>query len=414
MDIQIDPPARWRRWLPSALGLAILAALVVMLLRPISPVLSAGSTPNSAVQFGDLQLFSEALGTLQSAEQRLLTAEVGATVIAILQQPGATLTPDSPVLQLDNPQLKLQVQSARHQVAKQQSALQAFAATQQHQLLSQQAEVVRLETEVAASALEFRLHQELAEKGIAARVELRRAEFRLQQQQQLLALEQQKIIQLRQQQQAELAQQQLTLQQHQEELQLLFQQQQQLTVTAGMHGMLQQLDVELGQSVAQGQALARIGSQQLLKAQIQLDHRDADKVTVGTEVLLQTVAGNIRGELSRIEAIVQEGTVNAEVRLPASLPAQLRPAQHVQAKVRLGERKNVTYIRQLPGLTPHQTHRVFLQPANTDQHRAFARELTFGALSNGFLIIEQGASGGEVLWAADPARWPQPEINTDT
>jgi len=402
MDINLPQTKPYRRYMLIIAGISLFGMACYQLLRPNVPSVSLLDYPLTTVQMGDLTLYSDALGELIARQQRLLTAPAHGIVTEIWHRPGAEVAADTVILQLENPELDLRVIAAANNVQKMQAELSAFASQQINQLLEQQGKLAELENQLQQAELELRVNQELTAKGIAARIELQRAELRVSQQQQKLAFEQKKYAQFAQLQQAEQAQKALQLTQLQEEHQSLLLQQQQMQLTAGLNGYLQQLDIELGQSVSSGQALARVGSQHQLSARISLNQRHAEQVVIGSPVLIHTRNGIIEGQISRIEAVVQHGSIAAEVSLPDTLPAGSRPLQPITAKVLLQQKKQALFVAQQPGLRPNSEQTVFVK---TSAKIAEPRQVRFGELSERQLVIEAGLTANEQILAYDNPHW---------
>lgn len=403
MDIQLPERRPWRIYLLAA-GFSLLFCFgLYQLASPAIPAVSLTEHPLVEVQQSDIALYTDALGELFASQQLLLTAPAQGAVIEVLQRPGALVQPDTAVLRLDNPELDLKVQAAASNLKKMQAELSAFHAQQRSELLEQQGYLAELAALLEQAELETNLNMELVERGIAANIELQRAKLRLRQQQQKLDFEQRKFTQFSALQKAELEQKHVQLKQLEEELNLLQKQQYKMLVTAGIAGYLQQLDVELGQSVIKGAALARVGSQQKLSARIYINQRQADQVAVGSSVIIDSRRGLIEGRIHRLEALVENGTVAAEVSLPDDLPAGLRPSLQITASVLLGERSNALYIPQQAGLRPNSSERVFVQGS---AGLAQARQVRFGELSNQQLLIESGLEAGERFIAVPSDLWP--------
>lgn len=81
----------------------------------------------------------------------------------------------------------------------------------------------------------------------------------------------------------------------------------------GIFGSLQTLDVELGQSVQLGQSLAKVGSNKELIARLRLPQNQADQIDIGAAVIIDTQKGIISAHITRIETVVTNGSVLAEV-----------------------------------------------------------------------------------------------------
>ncbi|KKO46007.1 hypothetical protein WG68_07885 [Arsukibacterium ikkense] len=404
MDIKIPAKKPYRRYLLVATVAAIGFWLLLIILRPAVPTVSLHSVSLTTVQQADLTLYSDAIGELFSRHQRLLTAPASGIIAEILHRPGSEVDANTIIIRIDNPELDQQVIAASNAMQRMQVEIRAFTAQQSSQLLEQQGRAAELENQLAQADLELRVNEELAANGVAARIELQRAGLRVTQHRQQLEFEHKKQTQFALLQQAELAQKQLQLQQLTSDYQLLQQQQASMQLTAGIAGYLQQLEVELGQSVNKGQALARVGSQHQLNARILLNQRHAEQVYIGNHVTIESRFGLIQGQISRIEAVVQQGSVLAEVQLPDELPAGSRPQQNITAKVQLGHRAAALFVTHTAGLKPHSTQRLFVKTAT---NRAEPREVQFGELSGRQLLITAGLVVNEQFLAMDKPEWQQ-------
>lgn len=404
MDITLPPKVPYRRYALQLSILLLLSGIIYQLFRPTVPVISLAEYPLTRVEQHDLMLYSDALGEFVARHQRLLTAPVSGVVAEIMHRPGSEVQNDTVILRLDNPELDLKVLAATNALQKMQAELIAFDAQQINQLLEQQGRIAELSNQLQQAELELNVNKELAASGIAARIELQRAELRVSQQQQKLEFEQKKFAQFSRLQQAEKSQKLLQLNQLQDEQKLLQQQQQNMLLTAGINGFLQQLDIELGQSVSSGQALAKVGSQHELSARILLNQRHASQIQVGSQVLIDIRNNTIEGSISRIEAVINNGTIAAEVWLPDILPVGSRPFQQINARILLQQKPNALYIPQMPGLKPNTSQTLFVQTAN---NKAEPREIRFGELSERYLLIEAGVQANENILLYDIPQWQQ-------
>lgn len=393
MDIVLAPASRYRRLLKFWPLLLLLPA--GWLLLPYQPAIATADLQLATVQQGALQLKHISSGELFSKQQLLLTTAVPATVTAILLRPGSTVEADSVLLQLANPQLDQQVQGAARAYQQKQAVIAAFAAQQQQDLLLQQDLLAEREAALAEATLELDVHLELEKRGVVSKIELRRTRLKKNQTEQSLKNAQARFSQFNQMQQAQQEQQRLELNQLDSEFRLLQSQQQQLTVKAGISGIVQQLDVEIGQSLAAGAPLARIGSQHQLNARIYLPEKYATEVKAGSDVELDLAGTMVRGQISRLEAVVVEGMVAAEVEILAPLPSSARPAQRLRTSVSLQQLANAIYLEQGRGarqLMPNQRQQLFVK---TSEFSAEKRQVQLGDVSGDQVLISTGLQPGE-------------------
>ncbi len=402
MDIVLPPLPRYRRWMQRWPWLLLLPLAVLLWRSFDSPVLSYQAQQLLTVQQGAFMLQSNVSGELFSQQQRLLTSPVPATVIALMQRPGAEVQPDTILLQLENPELAQQVETAKRQVQQKQAELQAFAALQQQELLLQQDQLSERLAAEAAAQLEFDAHMALEKRGVVSQLELRRTALKFRQHQAASSNANTRLQQFKQMQQAQSAQRELELQQLQSSYQLLLTQQQQLTVRAGITGLVQQLEVEIGQAVAAGTALARIGSQQQLSARLWLPERHAAQIQTGALVKLELAGQSIPAQITRVEAVVDEGMVMAEAKPLQSLPSGARPAQRLRAQVDLEPLASALFMPYLTNLLPNQQQSLFVL---ISEQQAVKREVWLGDISGDQVLVKSGLQPGEKVLSAVPAHW---------
>jgi hypothetical protein len=166
-----------------------------------------------------------------------------------------------------------------------------------------------------------------------------------------------------------------------------------MQVKAGIHGTLQSLDVEIGQTLPQGSVLGRVGSVDKLLARLRVPQHQADQITVGAPVELTTRKGQISGEVNLIESVVNNGVVIAEVRLTSALPSDARPLAPVTGQIFIKTQRDALYVTQLAGLRPLSQLDRFV--VTNDQNQAEKRRIQLGDLTKGKLIIQSGIAADE-------------------
>lgn len=356
------------------------------------------------VNQGPLSVYTQALGKLISSNERLLTAPANGTVSKILLRPGAAVSDDSIVLILSNPDLQQQLQQAKRELSQHQASLQALKFEQQNALLDFQGRIAQIEAAVEQAELELQVNQELSAKGIAANIELKRARLKLKQQNKQLAFERQRYQQFLKMQQYQLTQSEITVEQQIAQIELYQSRLDNMHVKAGMTGTLQSLDVSLGQNVPTGRQLARVGSTTQLIAQLRIPQRQADRVNLNAAVKIDTGKGKIKGRISRIETVVNDGFVLAEATLESPLPDNARPALPITTQVLVAHDDNALHIKQYPGARPNSSQQVWLID---DSNRLIRKTISFGELTQDTLLIKSGLSVGEWIAADNNKQFEQ-------
>jgi len=401
MNIKLKSNTTWKTWLP----LATFFLLVVYAGFAISgkqvKSIDTKSLSFQTVQQGDLDIYITSYGELIPAQEKLLTAPALGTVSEILIRPGSKVTPNTAILKLTNPRLEQEVKQAHGALAQQQANLEAFKFEQKSARLNYQGKIADIKANIEQATLELEVNENLQSLGVASKIDLQRARLNLKQQNKRLEFEFKKYQQFVEMQSYQLKQQQISVNQQQLKLNVLKQQSENMLVTADIDGTLQTLDVELGQSVQLGQALAKVGSNKQLMAKIRLPQHKADKILLNAPVLIRTNHGEMDAKISRIESVVTGGSVLAEAVITSPLTDDARPSLNVVTEVFIQHKKQALYVKQTPGLHPNSKQSVFLK----QQQALLKQEVIFAGISKSNLIIESGLSENDQLVVSDMSKY---------
>ena len=393
-----------RKWLLAGALTVALTSAAYAISRPAMKSIPIDSVAFAQVKQGDMDIYANAYGEFASAEEQLLTAPALGKVEKILVRPGATVTKDTVILALTNPQLEQQVNQARGELAQEQAKHQAFLYEQQSDRLNYQGSIADIEANLEKAQLDLTVNQELKTLGAVSKLDLAKADLAVKQQQKRLKFERQKYQQFLEMQNFQLTQSKITVEQQSSTVALLEQQLADMQITAGIDGTLQTLEVELGQSVQLGHSLAKVGSDKNLIARIRLPQIQADKISLNSQVLINSQQSKVKGHISRIESRVVDGTVLAEVALDEAPPANARPALNISAQVFVEHQQSALYIPQVSGLRPRTTQTVLVRSTDNQLTR---QQVTFGPLSQNQLLIAKGLTQGQQIVASDISKYSQ-------
>ena len=143
---------------------------------------------------------------------------------------------------------------------------------------------------------------------------------------------------------AQLAVQQATVDQKRALYQLKKSQLDELHVRSGEDGVLQELDVDVGQQVAQGAALLKVAQPTQLKAALQIAETQAKDVQAGQLATIDTHNGLIAGHVIRIDPAVLNGTRTVDVKLEGALPPGAVPQLSVEGTIEIEHLNDVLYV----------------------------------------------------------------------
>lgn len=404
MKIELTKQKPWKKSVTISLFIFLLAYATYAVSSKSVKSVSVDSVNFQTVQQGALDIYSNAYGELISAKERLLTAPALGKVSQILVRPGTEVTPETVILHLFNPKLEQEVSEARGELAQQEAQREAFKYEQQNDRLNYQGRIADIEAEIEKAQLELSVNEELMGLGVASKIELQRAKLAVKQESSRLSFEKEKYKQFIEMQGYQLTQRDITITQRESQVTLLEKQLNDMHVKAGVTGSLQTLEVELGQSVQSGESLAKVGSNRELIARIRLPQQQADKIDINAQVNIDTQKGIISAHISRIESVVTNGSVLAEAVLDGKLTSNARPSLAISAQVFVKHQTDAVYIPQVAGLRPRSKQSIFVR---TNTNTVEQRDISFGDLSQGNLIINKGLMPGEEIISSDTSKYSQ-------
>ncbi|MBE0365507.1 hypothetical protein PULV_b0091 [Pseudoalteromonas ulvae UL12] len=404
MDILINTKKRPSYFLIAGSVTVLIIAIVWLILQPSAQQrITLDDLWSGEVQQGDLQLQVSGYGRLKSRSPRLLTAHSNATVEEVLLKPGALVEPDSVILRLSDPQVSQALYAAEQALTQRTNQYRQLEINQQRELLAQQAELEILRSALESAQLQVNAQNQLIAKGIVSNIDYQRSVLELRQLTRRLDIEQQRITQLRQLHLANLAIAQSNIDAQTTALAHAKHRFDTLTVTAGITGVVQSLAVELGQSVSFGQQLALVGSTTDLYALLSVPQATMQQVALSQSVQINTRSGFIAGKVSRIDPMINNGSVQVEVVLNGALTNNARPELNIEGVINTGIRRNVLYIDKPINASPFSDATVF--QLNQARDRATAKQLQFGHQTNDKIEIVAGAKLAEQFILSDMSRW---------
>ena len=176
-----------------------------------------------------------------------------------------------------------------------------------------------------------------------------------------------------------------------------------LTVRAGIHGVLQEVPVEVGQEVTPRQNLARVAQPDQLKAQLRIAETQAKDIEVGQKAIVDTRNGIIEGKVIRIDPAVHEGTVTVDIALLGALPKGARPDLSVDGTIELERLHDVLYVGRPAYGQAGSTIGLF--KLLEDGETAVRAQVRLGRSSVNTIEVIQGLNEGDQVILSDTSAW---------
>ncbi len=351
------------------------------------------------VKHGDLQVKIEGYGALRSDKQVLITSLTTATVQEIVLKPGALVTAGSIIVQLANPELQQQVNSAVQELSQRKANLRQLKLTQMREILNENGNYSEMEAHYETAKVKLEAQSGLIESGIVSELDYKQSLVQEAQLKKRLNIHKQRTAALKLINQEAINIQNEQIKQQQGQLDIAQNRLDRLTVKAAYDGVLQHLSVELGQSLAAGQEIALIGSVQDLIALVRVPQSKAQQIFIGQKAIIDTRRDKIFGTVSRIDPVVVDNTVEVEIALPDQLPASARPQLSVDAVIITDTLANITYMER--PVNAKENSNVSLFRLDDSNNTAMRIPVKFGKEAGRYIEIIEGGNVDDTFIVSD-------------
>jgi HlyD family secretion protein len=349
MDIARPDLARKKRLKRLAYGAVMVVVvpaitIAVSRLKPAAPLVERSTVSMDTVRRGEMLRDVRGLGTLVPVDVRWIPAQSSARVDKIVLQSGATVKPDSIILELSDPQLQLDALNAEYAYKAAEADLANLKVQLSNSLMGQKSTAADIESEYQQAKMQAEVDKQLSEEGIQAALTAKKSAVVAEQLaiKEELVQEQLKIADDAA--KAQVAAQQAHLAQQRVLYELKKRQLDALHVRAGLSGVLSAVSVEVGQQVTPGTNLVRVADPSHLKATVQIPETQAKDVAIGQKATIDTHNGTADGHVSRVDAAVVNGTVAVDVSFESALPLGARPDLSVDGTIELERLLNILYV----------------------------------------------------------------------
>lgn len=342
-------------------------------------------------------------GNLAPEQIRYITTLTPGRVERILVQPGAAVTAGTVLLELGNPDVNIQALESEQQLSAAQAQLATLRVALENQRWTQESALATVKRERDEADRQARSAEELAKKGMIARMELDRLRDEAKEQATRLEVEGKRLEMIT----ASITPQLEAQRKQVERLAAIsaFQRGQvaSMRVQAGANGVVQELPLEVGQWVTSGMTLAVVAQPGRLKAVLRIAETQARDVVPNQPALIDTRNGVAKGRVMRVDPAVQNGTVTVEVALDGGLPPGARPDMSVDGTIEVERLSNVTHVGRPVDGTAEGTAQLFrLEP---DGQHAVRVPVRLGRGSADAVEILSGLKAGDRVILSDMSEW---------
>jgi HlyD family secretion protein len=347
MDIpRSAPPKKNKRLYYVGGGVAALVAITFTLgsLKTAAPSVDRSTVWIDTVQKGEMLRAVQGEGQLVPEDIRWITARTAARVERIVVRPGAPVKADTELLVLSNPDVELQSLEADHQASQAESELANLKATLQRELFAQQSAVASLKSDLGDAQRRAKADEDLAKRGFLSSLELGQSRSKAEDLASRLAFEQKRLAAMGEGENAQIAAARANVDRMKQIAEFRKTEVEGLHVRAGIDGVLEELPLQVGQTVQPGAEIAKVARPDKLMAEVKVPETLTRDLAIGQQAEIDTHVGVVKGRVSRIDPSAQAGTVKVDVTLQGALPQGARPDQTVEGTIELERISNAIYV----------------------------------------------------------------------
>lgn len=355
------------------------------------------------VQHGTMEIKVGANGQLLSRNIEQLAARVSGRVAKADLKPGAVVQAGQVLVELTNPQLTASAEEAQSAWEGAVAELQAAEAELQTAMLNQEVLLTQVQLNLEKAQLKAEADASLAREQLISDIEAKRSRLDVSQLTKAHAIESSRLQKIRGNIGVQLAVKKSRVTQLARALDRARTQTADLNVVAGLSGIVQAINVEVGQQVQPGSPIGRIARQDQLYAELKVPAREATLVQAGQKVVVDTRNGTVNGVVTRVDPGVTDGTVVVDVELQGELPAGARPQMQVEGIVYISQLPQTLYV----GKPSYVKNDAAISVYKLDPAGRYATRTTIkaGKVSLNHMQVLNGLQAGDRIITSEIGEW---------
>lgn len=398
-DLATRKKMRRYTYIGGGLIVAILTTAALSRLKPAAPSVDRSTIWTDAVKRGPMLREVRGLGTLVPETILVIPAATDARVERRYVLPGTPVKANTVILDLSNPQLEQEALDAEYQLKGAEASLEQTKAQLQNQLMDKRTQAASISSQYRTAEMQKQAKEQLLANNLAAALDVKTAEVQAEELAKQNELAQKEVEIFANSIDSQLAVQQATIDQKRALYSLYKSQMDQLHVRSGIDGVLQELDVDVGQRVTQGTVIAKVANQTQLKAALQIAETQAKDLQIAQRASIDTHNGVIPGHVIRIDPSVVSGTRTVDVKLDGPLPQGAVPQLSVEGTVEIERLADVLYV----GRPVHgdENSKVGLYKLTDDGKEAVRVQVELGRASVNAVELRSGLQVGDQVILSD-------------
>ncbi|HEV3197576.1 MAG TPA: HlyD family efflux transporter periplasmic adaptor subunit [Bryobacteraceae bacterium] len=325
-------------------GTVSIIGVVTSRLRPAAPTVEANTTWPDVVKRGEMLRQVRGLGTLVPEEIVYVPAPFAGRVLKLDEEAGTTVSADTVLVELKNPDMEQQVLDSEWALQTGESDLINLKAQIASQRVNQRADLATLQAQYRDAKAKNDRDEVLYKQGLMLELDYRLSKTAVEDLAARIGFEQERGKALSESLDAQINSKETAVKQLRAILQLRRDQVSMLKVRAGVGGVLQQVPVLQGQQIGPGTNLAIVVQPRKLKAALAIAETQAKDILVGQKAEIDTQNGIIPGHVTRIDPSVVNGTRTVDVKLEGALPPGAVPDKSVDGTILIERLADIVFM----------------------------------------------------------------------
>jgi HlyD family secretion protein len=379
-------------------------------LKPAAPEVELATVWPDTVRRGPMVREVRGLGTLVAKDFLWIPAQFDGRVEKINVLPGSVVHANDVLMVMSNPQMEVDSGNLEWQVKAAEANATDLKVKLETQQLQQKSITEKAHSDYQQAALTAEKDKALFDQHLEPELTLKLSEQNAAQLKNSWELAKQQLDIFSQSMQAQIESQKVNIDQLRASWDLKKKQVAQLTIRAGVDGVVSQLGptatpLEVGQRVAPGAILAKVTVPGRLKATLKIPETQAKDVQIGQVASVDTRNGVIPGKVTRVDPAATNGTVDVDVALEGPLPEGARPDLSVDGTITIEKLADVVFVgRPVIG---QAGSKIGLFKIDPDGKGATRTTVTLGRASVSTIEVVDGLKVGDRVILSDMSAWDQ-------
>ncbi len=372
-------------------------------LEPAAPSVDSAMVFTDTVKRGEMLRQVRGIGTLVPETIVVIAASDAGRVERRHVQPGQAVRTSTVLLELSSPQVEQEYLDAEAQLKGAQADLANLQAKLEDERLNQESTTAEIEGQYLQSKAQYEADFELAGEGLTDQVTLMKSRVAMDQLGKRFELERAREEARKPSAEAQLVAQKARIEQMNSLVAFRKEKLERLRVRAGIVGVLQMMEVEVGQLVTAGDVLARVSDPSKLKAELKIPETLVNDVAIGQRAEVDTRNGVIEGRVSRIDPAAVEGTVLVDIQLLGEMPRGARPDLSVDGTIELERLEDVLHVGR--PIHAREESSIGLFRLEEDGEHASRVQVQVGSVSVSTIEVRSGLEAGNTVLLSDMSAW---------